>query len=320
MAQPSPILCFHDATDFHYEYCCLRQGCFGYRTGQKLLSIVDSYRKHKIPLDGLAVDVDIQQNFKTFTIDTDRFPNPKQMFADLRKRGVKCCTNITPIISLESTDGYTTYQEGFSKGFFVKDTRFEVQPKEKQRPAEYYDVGSLIQIPYDKWDKRSRDTCDSGEPYIGQVWYGGTKKTAGHYPDLAVKDVRIWWGKQYEYLFDQGLEFVWQDMTTPAIPVEKVEVPGQPTSFKPFGDMKGFPYRLMLTDDFLSGAATRQMYDAWSVLCSPLWSWSVLCSLLCWHSSTCCFGWPKEVQQASRVQDAQLGCLGLQFKLLGRVQ
>lgn len=31
---------------------------------------------------------------------------------------------------------------------------------------------------------------------------------------------------QYQYLFDQGLEFIWQDMTTPAIAKE-------------YGDMKG---------------------------------------------------------------------------------
>ncbi len=63
--------------------------------------------------------------------------------------------------------------------------------------------------------------------------------TPGHYPDLARSEVREWWGKQYKYLFEMGLEFVWQDMTTPAIRSTR-------------GDMRSFPFRLLVTDDFLS--------------------------------------------------------------------
>ena len=49
---------------------------------------------------------------------------------------------------------------------------------------------------------------------------------AGFYPDLNRKEVRDWWGTLYSHLMDSGLEFVWQDMTTPAIHTS-------------YGDMKG---------------------------------------------------------------------------------
>jgi alpha-glucosidase len=49
----------------------------------------------------------------------------------------------------------------------------------------------------------------------------------GHYVDLNTEENRVWWGKQYEELFDLGLEFVWQDMTTPSIG-------------EAYGDMKGY--------------------------------------------------------------------------------
>lgn len=39
----------------------------------------------------------------------------------------------------------------------------------------------------------------------------------GHYPDLNRKDVRLWWGEQYKDLISLGLEFVWQDMTSPCM-------------------------------------------------------------------------------------------------------
>jgi alpha-glucosidase (family GH31 glycosyl hydrolase) len=49
----------------------------------------------------------------------------------------------------------------------------------------------------------------------------------GHYVDFSTEENRIWWGKQYEDLFKWGLEFIWQDMTTPSIA-------------DAYGDMKGY--------------------------------------------------------------------------------
>ena len=91
----------------------------------------------------------------------------------------------------------------------------------------------------------TRHNFNSGKPFIGEVYYGGDRGTSGHYPDLGRKEVREWWGRQYQHLFDLGLEMVWQDMTTPAIRNTR-------------GDMKGFPFRLMITDDFLSDLPPRQ--------------------------------------------------------------
>jgi alpha-glucosidase len=77
------------------------------------------------------------------------------------------------------------------------------------------------------------------------VYYGGDRGTTGHYPDLGRSQVRRWWGTQYQKLFDMGLEMVWQDMTTPAIRDTR-------------GDMRGLPFRLQLTDDFLSNVPPQQ--------------------------------------------------------------
>lgn len=220
------------------------QGCFGYRKRQDLESIVSSYRRHKIPLDGLAVDVDVQHRYKTFTIDEAKFPDPQGMFAGLREKGVKCCTNITPIISKEDTAGYNTYNEARENGFFIIDERHDPNSNDS-RSAQFYQGGQSKKVPFMDWDGESKNNYNSRQPYIGKVWYGGLQMTTGHYPDLARREVRDWWGQQYKHLFDQGLEFVWQDMTTPAIPVFEDRVP--------YGDMKGFPFRLMVTDNFLSG-------------------------------------------------------------------
>jgi alpha-glucosidase len=215
------------------------QGCYGYEDRETLEAVASSYRKFQIPIDGLHIDVDIQNKYQNFTIDEVRFPNPKEMFARLRDRGFKCSTNITPIISREDLN-YKTYKEGLEKGYFVKDVRYNPDDPEGKR---YQDYDCGVEKHYDFIDPEN--TYNSGKPYIGEVYYGldlngRHRGTTGHYPDLGRKEVRMWWGKQYQYLFDMGLEMVWQDMTTPCIRNTR-------------GDMRSFPFRLMVADDHKSG-------------------------------------------------------------------
>jgi alpha-glucosidase (family GH31 glycosyl hydrolase) len=75
----------------------------------------------------------------------------------------------------------------------------------------------------------------------------------GHYVDLNTEENRVWWGKQYQELFDMGLEFVWQDMTTPSIG-------------EAYGDMKGFPSRLILNSDAVKKKPSKQLaIEIWAL-------------------------------------------------------
>lgn len=214
------------------------QGCYGYEDRGALEWAVTRYRANQIPLDGLHVDVDIQHEYQTFTIDEGRFPDPRGMFTGLRALGVKCATNITPIIS-DRDPGYPTYEDGLTQAFFVTDTRVDAS-NPAAKTYQQYEGGHA----YTKPDGPD-SSYNSGKPYLGEVNYGGSLGTTGHYPDLGRNEVRRWWGTQYQYLFDTGLEMVWQDMTTPAIRDTR-------------GDMKGFPFRLLVTDDWLSGTTPVQ--------------------------------------------------------------
>ncbi|KAG9127671.1 hypothetical protein FRC07_011055 [Ceratobasidium sp. 392] len=227
------------------------QGCYGYDTAQKLRDVVDAYRNCDFPLDGLHIDVDFQKDHKTFTVDDTAFLNPEKLLAELKSRGVKCSTNITPFINGDPDPSYTTLQEGLSEGYFVKDKRYtgeggptcaeedrymlyrggfidEFQASElDQEPRHYYDPPDRVSL---------SETWNTGTPFRGGVWYGGTSGRPGYYPDLNRKDVREWWGEQYDYLISIGLEFVWQDMTSPCIGAS-------------YGDMRSFPFRLLLSMD-----------------------------------------------------------------------
>jgi len=206
------------------------QGCYGYERREDLERVAHEYRKHRIPLDGIHIDIDIQNNYQTFTIDESKFPKPKEMFSNLAKLGIKCSTNITPIISNKDSH-YKTYAEGKQNGYFLKDVRTHLH-EEHAYDSQDYQGG---------WEHHQRTVHEgnfnSGSPYIGEVYYGGGRGTTGHYADLNRKEVREWWGKQYEFLYACGLEMVWQDMTTPCIRDNR-------------GDMKGLPFRMLISQDW----------------------------------------------------------------------
>lgn len=229
------------------RYCLgYHQGCYGYENRASLEWVASKYRQYGIPLDGLHIDVDMQDNYKTFTIDTseNKFPDPASMFSNLKNLGIKCSTNITPVISKQNTAGYATYNEAALNDFFIRDYRYDPDNPDSRNYQLY--GGAKEYCPNQGWV----EGFNSGEPFIGGVYYGNNAMgqelgTPGHYADLGKKEVRRWWGRQYEYLFDMGLEMVWQDMTTPAIRDNR-------------GDMKGFPFRLQVTDDFRSETTPKQ--------------------------------------------------------------
>lgn len=230
------------------------QGCYGYKNRREIEEVVDSYRNCQIPLDGIHIDVDLQRDYKTFTVDEKNFPDPKGMFSGLRARGVKCSTNITPIISSRDADGYSTYREGIQNEYFVKDKRYDPDSDRDRKTYYKYEGGEM------KEHGRVIDPkeYDSGSPFTGEVYYGDNKDgipmgTPGHYPDLNRAEVRKWWGRQYQYLFDLGLEMVWQDMTTPCLRETR-------------GDMLSFPSRLLVTNDFVKKAGEDEDYGQTPVM------------------------------------------------------
>ncbi|KAM0226789.1 hypothetical protein ACHAPO_012072 [Fusarium lateritium] len=244
------------------------QACYGYDSQESVLESVAEYRKCGFPIDGMHIDVDMQDDYRTFTIDKrdKHFPDPVQMFKTLREQGVKCSTNITPYINSVPSDTYTTLNDGIKDGRFIKDDR-DVDPSAPNVWDQRYmgwSVGNQIFLnpntqkpPYFEEDKsKFEDNFNSQKPFHGGVFYGWGNGHPGHYPNLNNKDVRRWWGKQYQYLFECGLDFVWQDMTGPCIAEE-------------YGDMKGLPFRLNLDSDAWSQDSTKatrkKAIEIWSL-------------------------------------------------------
>lgn len=213
------------------------QGCYGYDDREKVIQAALKHRQNQIPLDGVHIDVDIQHHYQTFTINDERyayeapFSDPAGMFGYLKSLGVKCSTNITPIVSNQgqwSPVPYQAYSVAAKSDLLIKENR------NLNEIGEYQNYGDGNEW----WGWGNLGDVRTGEPYVGEVYYGGGRGTTGCYYDLGKSDARLLWGEQYRYLYDMGLEMVWQDMTTPAIRDTR-------------GDMKSFPFALKVTDNFL---------------------------------------------------------------------
>ncbi|MBW8780478.1 MAG: glycosyl hydrolase family 31 [Verrucomicrobia bacterium] len=188
------------------------QGAYGYFDRYKLAAAANSYRAARIPCDGLHIDVDFQDNYRTFTHSEMKFPNTKELFDDLHLIGFKMSTNITPVITTNVLN-----QEGVKAPYVQRDalvaanaliynTRY--QSGEDPNP---YQGGVNYGINYG----------NNPYPYppLQPNNQGQTPLTApGNYPDFGLAQVRTVWGQQYQDLIQNvGLDMIWQDMTCPAI-------------------------------------------------------------------------------------------------------
>ncbi|KAF5228687.1 hypothetical protein FAUST_10917 [Fusarium austroamericanum] len=269
------------------------QGCYGYANEGTVNNVVDAYRGSNIPLDGMHLDVDFQERYRTFTASTVNFGDTKAFFSNLKQKGIKACTNITPILTLRTEvsgdykhlDAFWDHQNPKNQGskcMLVTDNRnlnglndypptyWRYDGPNNNGPLakgvnptcygndDYYQPQRLSFADYpggevyvDNYD--FHENYNSGYPFHGGVSYGQTLGTPGYYPDLNRADARKVWGEQYQDLFDDGLEFVWQDMTTPAVG-------------RSYGDMLGFPSRLQMTDDSPVGEPkTKTAIELWSL-------------------------------------------------------
>lgn len=160
------------------------QGCYGYDNQDMVVEAIDEYRKVNIPIDGMHVDVDMQDDYRTFTIDKRElhFPDPVNMFKTLREKGVKCSTNITPYINSMPSEEYSTLNEALQKGYFIQDNR-DVDPSAPHaRDVRYLEYGTGDQYfnnpNYQKPDYFEadnyvfEDVYNSKEPFHGGVYYG----------------------------------------------------------------------------------------------------------------------------------------------------
>ncbi|SMD33732.1 alpha-glucosidase [Reichenbachiella faecimaris] len=78
----------------------------------------DEFRSREIPCDVIHLDIDYMDEFRCFTWDDKKFPNPKKMISDLKNQGFKTVVIIDPGIKIDKN--YRVYQEGMKGNHFCQ--------------------------------------------------------------------------------------------------------------------------------------------------------------------------------------------------------
>lgn len=201
------------------------QGCHGYYNAGTLLSVAQAFREHRIPIDGLHIDVDFQDNYRAFTVSPSKFPDPGALFEMLHAIGFKCSANVTGIISANPLDenGRRDTPYPTRDAFVSIDEHDRVRVKPGAVPPFLYDQRAgqtaspgLFLAHEDYGADQTALYPDGKNPHVSPTPMfprgHARRDTYGFYCDMGRPEVRKWWGDQYEYLVDVGLDMVWQGM------------------------------------------------------------------------------------------------------------
>lgn len=94
------------------------QSRWSYESQDEILKLVEDYRRLRMPLDVVHMDIDYMDGYRVFTFDPVRFSDVKGMNDKLLESGVRTVSIIDPGVKLDP--GYSVYDEGVQKGYFAK--------------------------------------------------------------------------------------------------------------------------------------------------------------------------------------------------------
>jgi alpha-glucosidase len=97
-----------------------QQSRYSYEPESQVREIAGEFRKRRIPLDVLYLDIDYQQDNHPFSINRQKFPNFEGMVKDLKDEGIKLV--LITDLHVAKAPGTKPYDEGMKLGAFVKNS------------------------------------------------------------------------------------------------------------------------------------------------------------------------------------------------------
>ena len=166
-----------------------QQSRYSYYPDSIAEEVVRRYRADDLPLDVLHLDIQYMNEYRDFTWDLHRFPDPKAFVSRLKSQGVKVVTIVDPGIK---------YQLPAPNLEDAKDHP-ELAPQDKS----YYVFNQGHA--HDYFLKRL-----NGQLYVAKVWPGDSV-----FVDYTNDAAARWWGDLHRALTDQGVAGIWDDMNEP---------------------------------------------------------------------------------------------------------
>lgn len=91
---------------------------FSYFPDTRVKEVADEFRQRHIPCDVIWMDIDYMQDFRIFTFNKERFPDPKGLNDYLHDRKFKSVYMIDPGVKVD--DGYFVDQQGVRGDYYVR--------------------------------------------------------------------------------------------------------------------------------------------------------------------------------------------------------
>jgi alpha-glucosidase len=94
------------------------QSRWSYYPESAVKELAYTFRVKKIPCDAIHLDIDYMDDYRCFTWNRKRFPNPKKMMDELSEHGFKTIVIIDPGIKVD--DQYWVFQQGKDNKYFCR--------------------------------------------------------------------------------------------------------------------------------------------------------------------------------------------------------
>lgn len=91
---------------------------WSYFPDDRVREVASQFRALSIPCDAIYLDIDYMDEYRCFTWDQERFPDPAGLVSELRADGFRTVVMIDPGIKQES--GYSIYKDGLEKDVFCR--------------------------------------------------------------------------------------------------------------------------------------------------------------------------------------------------------
>lgn len=94
------------------------QSRYSYMSQEEVMELARTFRDKRIPCDVIYLDIHYMDEYRVFTFDPTRFPNPRKMIQELREMGIR----IVPIVDpgVKRDPNYLPYREGVQRGYFCR--------------------------------------------------------------------------------------------------------------------------------------------------------------------------------------------------------
>ncbi|MDT3425555.1 alpha-glucosidase [Paenibacillus forsythiae] len=92
------------------------QSRYSYMDQEEVLELARTFREKEIPCDVIHLDIHYMDEYRVFTFDPVRFPDPKAMIAELKSLGIRIVPIVDPGVKLDPD--YYVYREGAESDFF----------------------------------------------------------------------------------------------------------------------------------------------------------------------------------------------------------